>query len=132
MQIKFRGWNTQEKIMYSSQELGADQLTISCHGMGFINVNSVHTKLSTYCDHIIPLQSTGINDKNGKEAHHKDIVRMSIFLYTIEWCDKSAKFYLKSINNIDGMKYSMTKLSRYGVIEGNIFENPELLEKSPC
>lgn len=74
-------------------------------------------------------QFTGLKDKNGQEGYHKDIVRMAIFLYTIEWCDKSAKFYLKSINGIDNTKYTMTKFTKHGYIEGNIFENPELLEK---
>jgi uncharacterized phage protein (TIGR01671 family) len=130
MQLKFRAFCEKQKIMhYDFQFIKSGNM----HGNWIIFLSDKQLPNSNWrdnpysCQQFEMMQFTGLIDKNGKEAYHKDIVRMSIFLYTVEWCNKSAKFYLKSINNIDGVKYAMTKLPKYGIIEGNIFENPELI-----
>lgn len=127
-EIKFRVWHTKQNRMIPCEEMVRNQLTLLPDGR-FINVNGRHVNLSTIYppDKFIPLQYTGLKDKNGKESYHKDIVKMAMFTYIIEWDIESAKFYLKPTNPLNTWKYTMRHLPKDGEIIGNIYENPELL-----
>ncbi len=127
-QIKVRGWHTVLKKMFSPEEMGADQLTLMPDGRGFINVSGDSTRLSEFVTSMIPLQFTGLEDKNSKEIFDGDICQTRSFLvengkqirpkvnfqveHTIESWYKV--LCLNSANNLE--------------VIGNIYENPDLLK----
>lgn len=76
-------------------------------------------------------QYTDLKDKNGKEGYHKDIAKDECGVqYSIEWIATDAKFILIQVSGgiLRGNTVDMRYLSTMGIV-GNIYENPELLER---
>ena len=75
---------------------------------------------------MLPLQFTGLHDKNGKEIYEGDIVRIDGGLKWIcKWSDNHARFYFDTGLH-KTYDFSAQESSDFEVI-GNIYENPELL-----
>ncbi len=130
-EIKFRAWDEGHKKMWSAHEMGVDELTINPDGRGFVNVHSSSPKLSEYYPHMIPLQSTGLKDKNGKEIYEGDIIRYTIpedepvkDKRIIFWREDICGFQAKTLDS----KYMGFIQNDYIEIIGNIYESPELLK----
>ena len=124
---KYRGWHTSQKKMYSAEQLGKDQLTISCDGQGFINVHGAKTELSTF-PKMIPLEYTGLKDRNGKELFEKYKIRFNHRYLSIH----SNEYLIEDLQSFFEQKgYSEREYQEdwndFEII-GNIYENPELLE----
>lgn len=133
---KFRGWDTKRKKMWSPEEMGNDQLTLSPDGKGFINVSGTDTRLSHYLPHLIPLQFIELPNKNSKEIYEGDILRVTDpngdrrENLVVQWDEKGTaypidvclyEFDVTSIGWAVGMGYEFEVI-------GNVYENPELLE----
>jgi uncharacterized phage protein (TIGR01671 family) len=145
-EIKFRGWHTKANKMFSAEEMAADQLTLLPTG-SFINVNGDSTALSTTYDRskFIPLQWTGLKDKNGKEIYEGDLLRYpghpeNFTAYEVFFHDGDA-------NSSYDIGYCLARTHNHGNIAGclipsfkpkttaqmevlgNIYEHPHLLKK---
>jgi len=130
---KYRAWDTVKKIMYSAEELGADQETLSVDGRGFVNVSGDSTRLSEFHTHLLPLEYTGLKDKNGVEAYYADLCRDGFHnIWRIDWSIEYAGFELTLIEAGDKVFGEIDKLNICRVTDmeviGNIYENPELPE----
>jgi uncharacterized phage protein (TIGR01671 family) len=125
---KFRFWskNKQKFVQYPS---------IWCGGNGELYANMDEG------DDIIIQQWTGLLDKNNKEIFEGDIIKIYNYgyvlcngksegeiFYTVEWKNIGFTFNIINGEHMSGCGYYTTNPILYEII-GNIFENPELLEK---
>lgn len=132
MRLKFRAWDTRGKRMYKVGQLTLDELASwnfkSDREDEMIGVSPFLQP------HIKIMQSTGMRDKNDKEIFEGDIVKPTSFarwIGTVEYSPDHAAFILKDHNN-DFLRSEPVFLSQFteGLkVLGNIYENPELLEK---
>jgi uncharacterized phage protein (TIGR01671 family) len=74
----------------------------------------------------IPMQYTGLKDKNGKEIYEGDIIKGFDFTAKVYWNIYQASFQIKTSNN-GGAFLNEEYMSNFEIV-GNIFENPELLK----
>jgi len=133
-EIKFRAWNTNRKRMHTAEEMGEDQLTLSPDGRGFINVHGTSTKLSQYLPHLLPMQFTGLCDKNSKEIWEGDIIIHDNHIrsaghFKIDWDKYKAGWVLLGVGKEKAMWLKDWSADFVEII-GNIHENPELREKA--
>ncbi len=132
--IKFRAWHSKQKKMYSAEEMSEDQMCLLPTGY-FINVSGTSTKLSRIdFDRImIPLQFTGLLDKNGKEIWEGDIVKdyWRYKLYAVSFFSGAFRGHYDDLEpqseNSTGWLFDKVEADNCKVV-GNIYENPELLE----
>jgi len=129
MNPKFKGWDTKRNKMYSASELGIDELTINPDGRGFVNVSSTDQKLSQYMQHIIPLQFTGLKDKNNTEIYKGDVLQsndMSIHVVEYNICRWSARLIRRRMERWPAQFLDCDYMG--WIVIGNIYENPELIK----
>ncbi len=158
-EIKFRGWHTVQKEMFSAETMAADQLTLLTTGT-FINVSGDSTRLSIIYpkDKFIPLQYTGLKDKNGVEIYERDRCQECFYISHFiedkeqgwrklhegrkghwETTERRDVFEVSSIEDIYKRIWELREIvaekdreilesGGYFEVIGNIYENPELLE----
>jgi uncharacterized phage protein (TIGR01671 family) len=137
-EIKFRGWSEEDKEMrvydywftvghqcYLCFEDGPDPV--------YVDDSDVD-----YPDRIIPMQYTGLKDKNGKEIYEGDIVEFQddsspddngeygMIRDVVVYNSLTAQFMINSKKAYIGLEYSKNFME----VIGNIYENPELLGES--
>lgn len=130
-EIKFRLWDEVQKIMYQPEQ--ADFLIqtdgkVNSHELGILE-GYFHTP------QLLPLQYTGLKDKNGVQIYEGDVLMVPDLYETPE--NTSASFHNEEINYTLGCFYSGGKpmfdcwdyLSDEAEVIGNIYENPELMER---
>lgn len=121
-EIKFRAFDKENKeMLYVSTLFLEGQFG----GEGFGVSNTPYRNI----DPETIMQYTELKDKNGVEIYEGDIVLFNEETYEVKWFDGA--YVIKSKNSIRGITLLVNSYSeayRLKVI-GNIYENPELLEK---
>lgn len=138
--IKFRVWDNYEKKFLSLedyQDLGA----IEVENDGTLTLSPRYrflTSMMIMPERFIPLQYTGLKDKNGKKIFEGDIVRVNEYykgigetdlLYKVEYIDRLYKYAFNPIivngkydNNNHDIDLYIYEANNIEVI-GNIYEN---------
>lgn len=86
------------------------------------------------CEILGKILPTGIRDKNGREAYHKDVAEDALGQrYVVEWHKDAASFYLSPVvpkGKMPNMCHPITMMLALmeQTIVGNALENPKLLE----
>lgn len=102
-EIKFRIWNLNTKRMAHWEEVRA--VFRDLYGYSWLNDSEIS----------IPMQYTGLKDKNGKEIYEGDIYNYN---GEVDVFESMQDFYSSEL-----IEYRVEQ----GEIIGNIYENPELL-----
>lgn len=126
-EIKFRAWDN-EKM----QKVDFNNLFVNRHHPTGTLYLRKEMPFGDY--HITELmQYTGLKDKNGTEIYEGDIVSYSdgeeSFMAVVEWDYWS--WYLKGVTPVDNFSFDdiADKEKAECVVTGNVYENPELLNK---
>lgn len=145
-EIKFRAWHKDQGKMYSATELGEDQLTLMPDGRGFANISGDKPSLSRIDNgnKMIPLQYTGLHDKNGTEVYEGDILKYTrygwkqlghpkhntdlVTTYEVFWDSEYRAFRVTNKNMTGSLLFDDSRATKNEIeVIGNIYENPELL-----
>jgi len=138
-EIKFRayGIGLKEPRMFSAEELGIDQMTLSADGRGFVNIAPTLAGSVFYGDKMIPLQYTGLCDRNGKEIYEGDIVKWTTLISHIEY-HSSIQFeeregcWILWDGNPDKEQHRLASgAASHCEVIGNIYETPEKFHTLP-
>jgi hypothetical protein len=110
--IRFRGRNLNTGALYSSAELGSDQLTISADGRGFVNVNSTSVMLSEFYPHIQPEQFTGVYAADRMAVYECDVMDFGGGRWIVEWSDAQAAWLLVKLPRSDAQQFALAALAQ--------------------
>lgn len=136
--FNFRFWDKKNNLMiYPSEQLSDKEYTklekIYLKDEWYITPEITLTDSLNYFDNrpFEIMQCTGLKDKNGKLIFEKDIIKCSyhseFVIGVVEWDSGELQFALK----IEDAFYSIRQKIKFDKIEilGNIYENPEFLER---
>lgn len=115
--LKFRAWDKKNRKMYDNVQDGI--MIDENYGLHFgVICNNQH-------DHydFVVLQYTGLKDKNGVEIYEGDVLTELGSIKVVEWTTEGLGWQFRTIKDEPG-NYS----AKIEVI-GNIYENPELINK---
>lgn len=134
-EIKFRVWNkTDEEMCYLLENGWSFGPSEEVRAFSWEDVFAAREQ------DLIPLQYTGLKDKNGVEIYEGNILQSSNGeknLYPVVWSksDSGFKRQHKFIQKYEGEQWEETALitihAKSFIVVGNIHENPELLEAKP-
>jgi len=129
--IKFRAWDVHCKRMIEWEDL-------------IENKGYVYDFLNNITENLVPLEYTGLKDRNGKEIYEGDILKSEIIMDSffglevkrtgvVEWDDSGASFNAKDLKDehrfwrlFNGYSDGKMMTDETEII-GNIYENSNLL-----
>lgn len=137
--IKFRGWDSVNEVMLPVESINFRER--------YVSLDEGDNSLTDTLEMIVLMQYTGLKDKNGKEIYEWDILRCKCLKKgCLNSCEKEAFEYKNSLiewwksgcnlgyrlRDSKG-KTIMIKPTHLNTMEveviGNIYENPELLNR---
>lgn len=120
-EIKFRAYDKHKKVMIYDY----DQSVADIYDMILGEDINQKVYLIGRLNQTLML-STGLLDKTGKEIFEGDIVSAFGTIDQIYWHVEAARFCLENKDVRDGLDDHL-----YLVVIGNIYENPELINREP-
>lgn len=131
MTFKFRVWDEYFKKF-------RDEFLVKSNGNLFVETGFSNEVMYQAKDSYTIQQFTGLSDKNGREIYEGDIIQEKennfeespAVLYVVRYDESRALFYFDLVSDkrlgFNGCHYEEYKSE----VIGNIFENPELLNKA--
>lgn len=123
-EIKFRAWAWERLWIYPSEDKMPDEDSWLIDSLGAVN-------LPFGDSHIIWMQWTGLQDKNGVDIYEDDIVNciysepeLELKKFQVVWDQEYAMFLLKNDIGSGIISHRTIELE----VIGNIHENPEYLK----
>ena len=124
-EIKFRVWCPTSKHFSTQPWLSCDGLMLKWEHTG-----DIQTLTDIRFDNYVIQQYTGIKDKNAKEIYEGDILKLNELNYEVMYVDGQYIATCPYYNKHHWPKFEhFAREARCSEVVGNIFENPELLEK---
>lgn len=123
-EIKFQVWDSERKQMY---HMSQNRFSFGLfEGHRAVSWEDVFAEKH---DELIPLQYTGLKDRNGKEIYEGDILQDPTGVGEVEWVQEHCAFvvFAKNPNKYHSLESDGTLL--YSEVIGNIYETPELLHE---
>jgi len=135
-EIKFRAWDNENKKWIE------DKFYVDKNGQVYLLEDACvpgdSEHLSDFSVDVELVQFTGLWDKNGKEIFEGDIIRRGIYTSLDCGCITDASIEIEQVESLSDFfeckGYNEGELAhdygpKYLEVIGNIFENPELLER---